>query len=166
MRVTVDIDSDNPLSLLVSLIKGTILCRRFPAKIRKTAKGYHIIWRGLGISKKKAFKWRLMVGDDWNRVRLDMDSPKRISQVLFSEKETHYYGYLFTKWLPSEALKRIDPEDEKSITECPFCGGGIEKSVKIWSRERKNIEIHHTDNDNICTIPLKGRFSFEIGGDI
>lgn len=34
-------------------------------------------------------RWR--IGDDRNRIRLDMASPKRIKQVLFSEKRVVYF---------------------------------------------------------------------------
>lgn len=84
MRITVDIDSDSKLNLLWKLSKGLLLCRKIP-EIKRTSRGYHLIWYGLKISFKRHFLYRKFIGDDENRIRLDMN-PKRLGQVLFTEK--------------------------------------------------------------------------------
>lgn len=135
-----------------TLMKGLILCRSLP-KIRKTAKGWHIVWYGLDIDEETMFKYRMLIGDDPNRIKLDMEAGKRISQVLFREKETHYYGYLFSKWIPESLFKKLSPDGEW-ITHCPMCGKEIFKSVKVWSKDKKLIRIHHVGDDDICKLPL------------
>jgi hypothetical protein len=85
IRVTIDSDSNSRLSLLWKIFKGFILCRKFPDEIRKTSKGYHLIWYGLKIDFKKHFVYRKFIGDDPHRILLDMN-PKRIGQVLFTSK--------------------------------------------------------------------------------
>jgi hypothetical protein len=144
IRVTADIDNDSPIALAIALIKGIIVCRKLPFKIRKTGKGYHIIWRGLNIDEQTMFKYRKLIGDDPNRIKLDMEAGKRLKQVLFCEKETHYYGYLFSKWVGSKEW----------ITHCPICNRKIYKSVKIWSEDEKCILIYHENTKDICKIPL------------
>jgi len=72
------------------IILGYILMRKFP-EIRVTSKGLHLVWRNNKISVKKMFKYRLLLGDDLNRLYLDMISWKRINQVLFTKKEITYY---------------------------------------------------------------------------
>lgn len=85
MRVTVDIDSKNPIVLAIAIIKGIILCRNFP-QIEKSRRGFHLIWYGLNIDENKMLLYRKLIGDDENRIRLDSLSDKRIKQVLFTEK--------------------------------------------------------------------------------
>jgi len=86
MRVTVDIDSKNPIVLTIAIIKGIILCRSFP-QIEKSRRGFHLIWHGLNIDEKKMLLYRRLIGDDENRIMLDSISDKRIKQVLFTEKK-------------------------------------------------------------------------------
>jgi len=85
MRLTCDIDTKNPLVLLFSIFRGIWLCRSLP-EIEKSKKGWHLFWYGLKINQKTMFKYRLLIGDDQNRVRLDMSSDKRIQQVMFNRK--------------------------------------------------------------------------------
>ena len=92
MRVTCDIDTKNKVKLVWSLIKGCILCGKFPDEIRETKKGYHFIWRGLNINEKRSLWYRRIIGDDPNRIFLDSCSNKRITQVLFSEKRVKYFN--------------------------------------------------------------------------
>lgn len=88
--MTIDLDFKNPLKMCVVIIKGILINRKIPS-IRETRKGYHLIWRGLKIPEREMFKRRMVIGDDRNRIRLDMASPKRINQVLFCEKRVVYY---------------------------------------------------------------------------
>lgn len=157
LRVTIDIDTDNPITLFITLLKGVLVCKRFPYKVRKTGKGYHIVFRGLKIDEETMYKYRMLIGDDENRIKLDMDAKKRIKQVLFSEKETIYYGYLFSKWLPDNLFKKISPNGEW-ITKCPVCNRRIEKSVKVWRENKKCIVIYHIGHKRECFIPLKEHF--------
>ena len=65
--------------------------KRFPYLIRKTKRGFHYGWRGLDLSEKESYYYRLLLGDDLNRVMLDMKSKKKIKQVLFVKKEVYLY---------------------------------------------------------------------------
>jgi hypothetical protein len=87
IRVTCDIDNKSRLNLFFILLKGFLLTRKFP-EIEKSSKGYHLIYRNLKISYKKHFLYRLFLGDDLNRIRLDLN-PLRIGQVLFNEKRVY-----------------------------------------------------------------------------
>ena len=69
---------------------GKLLFKKLP-DIRVTRKGLHWVWRGLKISRRKMLIYRLILLDDLNRIILDACSSKRVSQVLFSEKEVRYY---------------------------------------------------------------------------
>ena len=91
MRITIDQDSKSVLALSLKLVKGFLLFRKFPRKIRITRKGYHLIWSDLDLTRREMFKYRKVIGDDKNRIRLDMLSNKRLSQVLFSAKRVTYF---------------------------------------------------------------------------
>ena len=93
MRVTVDLDTHNILKVVWTIVKGIIICKRLPYKIRKTKKGWHICFRGLDIDEETMFRYRKMLGDDENRIRLDRLSEKRLKQVLFKEKVVYVYEY-------------------------------------------------------------------------
>lgn len=93
MRITCDYDFKNPLRLAFYIAKGTILLRRFPRKLRKTKRGYHCVWYGTSLSEKEMYKMRYRLGDDRNRIRLDMTCEKKPKQVLFEKKEVHIYEY-------------------------------------------------------------------------
>lgn len=145
MRVTIDIDKTNPITLFTCLMKGIIVCKRLPKKIRRTSKGFHIVWYGLNIDKRTMLKYRLLIGDDKKRVMLDMKARKRITQVLFCEKIVYYYHALHPRW--------INRKGEK-ITVCPVCGHPISVSVKVFTKEKKRVEIYHKDSNHVCTLPL------------
>jgi hypothetical protein len=91
MRVSIDRDTHNPIDIMWCMIKGIYLCRRLPFKIRKTRRGYHLIWKGLPIPEYKMYAYRKVIGDDKNRIFLDRLSTHRLKQVLFSEKKITYY---------------------------------------------------------------------------
>jgi len=86
MRVTVDIDSKWWNDLFRVLEKGFELGLGMPNEIRKTRRGYHIIWRGLSITKEECLELRKKLGDDEKRIMLDQTKPYKPFQVLFTKK--------------------------------------------------------------------------------
>lgn len=125
MRVTIDVDNHNILCIGWRILLGTIICRKKPFKIRKTRRGYHIIWKGLNIDQNTMFKYRKWLHDDEKRLRLDMLSEKRIKQVLFTEKLVTYHGFMWHKG--------------KSVNICPACERKIIKSVE----DKENVHVYH-----------------------
>ena len=93
IRVTVDIDEKSPLKMAFCIVKGTILCKRLPYLLRKTKRGWHIGWNHLSITEEESFLLRYRLGDDSNRIFLDMSCPKKPKQVLFSHKEIYVHEY-------------------------------------------------------------------------
>lgn len=149
MRVTVDIDNDSVSKMLFCLVKGIILCRRLPYKIRKTEKGWHLIWKGLNIDEEKSMEYRRILGDDPNRIKLDKNST-RIKQVLFTEKQVFYYGGIFPKWIKNKGWE--------AVKVCPKCGKEVKFSEKRWMKDEKALIIYHTDETK-CSLPLRRNFS-------
>lgn len=145
MRVTIDLDDDNLFKMLCIAVKGTVLCRKLPFKIRRTERGWHLIWKGLNISEKKSLEYRKRLGDDPNRIKLD-ECGKRIKQVLFTEKQVFYYDGIFPKWIGRELGEKIKV--------CPICNKEVEKSEKRWLLNEKKVIIYHTDGTT-CELPLK-----------
>jgi hypothetical protein len=92
MRVTIDLDSKNPFILFWVLLKGLCICKKLPDSIRKSPnkKGYHIIWSGLNITENQMLRYRRLIGDDENRIKLDSSSKKRVKQILFTKKRVRY----------------------------------------------------------------------------
>jgi hypothetical protein len=88
VRVTIDVDSHNPFRVFHTFIKGVLACRKLPYLFRWTSRGYHFAWRGMHISNNEMYRRRVIIGDDFKRVRLDMFSPLKPKQVLFTSK-TH-----------------------------------------------------------------------------
>lgn len=88
MRITIDLDTKNLLTLFLTLTKGIIITRKIP-KIRRSAtrRGFHIIWYGMEHSPKENLKYRYIIGDDKKRIELDRKCKKRISQILFTRKK-------------------------------------------------------------------------------
>lgn len=121
MIVTIDCDGGR-ISLLWKIFKGLLICRRFPDEIYRTLKGYHLIWYGLKIDFKKHFLYRKFIGDDLNRIKLDMN-PKRIGQVLFTDKKV---------W-----IKRKNWE---AVRTCSIC-----KKYLTWCWVVKNGEYYCLD---------------------
>ena len=91
MRVTIDLDDQSLLSFIITITKGYIMLKRLPDLTRRTKKGYHLIWRHLNISQNKSYILRKFIGDDKNRLSLDMSSKKRIKQILFTTKKVTYF---------------------------------------------------------------------------
>jgi len=143
MRVTIDYDSESYIGLLWRILKGIFLCKKLP-NIKKSSKGYHLVWSGLNISERDMFKYRKIIGDDKNRIRLDRCSKKRIKQVLFTEKITTCNGFIHPYWT----------KERKKLTRCPICGNKVLKSQKVWSKDVKGVLVYHTNNDKVCKLPL------------
>jgi hypothetical protein len=124
-------------------MKGSILLKKLPYKIRKTSKGWHVAWHLLPITEEESLNYRRRLGDDSNRILLDSICKKKIKQVLFTEKETIYYGGLPAWWIKKggEILK-----------ECPKCGKEIIKSEKRWKIDEKRVVVFH--NDGVCYFEL------------
>ena len=80
----------NKLKFWYRIVMGLILIRKLP-EIRVTNKGLHFVWRGLKYSERRMLLFRLILGDDINRIALDFCSKNRIKQVLFCEKKVYIY---------------------------------------------------------------------------
>lgn len=136
VRITIDIDHTNGLMLMNSLLRGIYFLHRFPDTIRQTSKGFHVIYYGLNVTEDKSYRLRFCLLDDFNRISLDLRSPRRLQQILFSEKIVKYYDV---------------PKDYK----CPVCGyKNIEQNTKYFTFDKKIFEVRHK-NGVICTTRLK-----------
>ena len=97
MRVTIDLDDNSLIKLFLVIGKGMVaLLKYFPRivpEIERTRKGFHVTWRHLPISEEESFKYRLLIGDDRNRINLDMQSWKRIKQVMFNYKKSDFFAH-------------------------------------------------------------------------
>lgn len=91
MRVTIDLDSQNPIKLFFVLSKGCVLCRRLPYFIRLTRKGFHCGWRHLNISDDDMYRYRYIIGDDRKRIELDKNNETLVKQVLFIHKKVYVH---------------------------------------------------------------------------
>jgi len=92
MRITVDLDDKRWWKVLWVVFKGCLLIRKFPDEIRvsATGKGYHIIWRNVDVDHTTMLRYRKIIGDDRNRIKLDAMTG-RVTQVLFKKKTVKYY---------------------------------------------------------------------------
>jgi hypothetical protein len=79
------------MKLAYFLVKGSIMCKKLPYMVTKTKRGFHYAWCGLSISEEQSYHYRLKLGDDINRIKLDMSSPKRLKQILFDHKAVYVY---------------------------------------------------------------------------
>jgi hypothetical protein len=136
------------------MIKGSYYCGRLPDKLRMTERGIHIIWYHVKTTYEHMFVIRKAAGDDANRCKLDMHH-NRISQVLFSEKTTTIHGSIHPAWF-THVMKIKSPSRHYDI--CPFCMRKVRMSKKIWTDEKRAIEVHH-DDGLICTFPIKRKVS-------
>ena len=148
MRVSLDNDNDSPLDLFWTITKGLYFLRKMPDKIRRTERGWHIIYHGLDIDENGMFKYRRILSDDLNRQKLDLSSEKRCRQILFSEKTTTCHGYIHPYWFKIMKKKSESP----NFDICP-CGRKVLASSKIWETNRKVIEINHIDGN--CEYPIR-----------
>lgn len=89
MRVTIDLDKKNPITLFITLLKGFILYRKIPNYFRITKRGYHIGWIRIPISEHKMYVHRQMLGDDKKRILLDKLCYGKPKQTFFTHKN-HY----------------------------------------------------------------------------
>lgn len=90
MRITIDLDTQSAIDFFRTLLKAYWHLRLLPDLVRKTRKGFHIIYRDLPVSRNTVFCFRKILGDDTNRIRLDKASKKRIEQVLFYKKKVKF----------------------------------------------------------------------------
>jgi hypothetical protein len=74
-------------------MKGCFVCRRFPYLLRLTRRGFHVGWRGMPIDRKEMYRRRFIIGDDLNRIELDMKRQHSIQQVLFIKKKVYRFKY-------------------------------------------------------------------------
>jgi len=119
-----------------SLLRGLYFLHRLPDVIRQTSKGFHVIYHGINVTEDMSYNLRWILGDDRNRLRLDLLSPLRITNVLFSEKTVKYLDV---------------PKDFR----CPVCKQkNIEMNIKHWTFDKKLFEVRHR-NGVICTTALK-----------
>jgi hypothetical protein len=72
------------------LIKGYYKLRKLP-KIEESNRGYHLIYFTEINDFRRICVLRRIIGDDKNRVRLDLLSTNKIKQVLFNKKYVKYY---------------------------------------------------------------------------
>jgi hypothetical protein len=150
MRITVDSDSKDVLSLSCILLKGLLLLQKLPKEARITSRGYHLIWRAK-VTEKRAFLLRKYIGDDMRRIALDRNCPRKPQQILFSEKIVTFNGSVMPELFWKLGIKpRVDFE------RCPLCDEkGVIKSVKYWTVQKKCIEVHH--EDHVCEFELHKR---------
>lgn len=92
MRVSIDIDTNSLEKLHEVFYEGFCLLGSIPEVRTGNTKGFHLIWRGVRCSQQESLMFRYLLGDDWNRLRLDLSSKKRLKQVLFTEKEINWNG--------------------------------------------------------------------------
>jgi hypothetical protein len=150
-RITADYDFENELKLSFYILKGILLLKKLPSKIRQTERGYHVIFSGIDTSDEKRFTRRLQLGDDKNRIRLDRSSEKRQKQVLFSEKTVTTFGYMHPVWF--KIVKIESPS--KHFNVCPFCHKKISQAKKIWTDELRAIQVFHKNSQHICEYKLR-----------
>jgi uncharacterized protein YbaR (Trm112 family) len=148
VRLTLDIDRRSSLRLSLILFKGLFLMRKLPKKVRKTSKGFHIIYFGIKKQEKEINKLRFRLSEDKNRLKCDLKSPFRITQVLFTEKITTYYGSVI-----GELFWRMGIKPPINFRICPMCGKRALKSVKTWEKDKREIEIYH--KNSVCRFPLR-----------
>jgi len=86
-RITLDIDSKNPLyRLWAMLILRLFNFRDFELKRSPSGKGYHLVaWHPIGFRLERLLKIRRLAGDDEMRIKLDSMAERQI-QVLFDTK--------------------------------------------------------------------------------
>jgi hypothetical protein len=152
-RITVDIDNNSIANLFYIMARGLYFLHRLPEFIRKTQKGYHLIYWGIDCNKRRSLILRKCMRDDENRIRLDMcGQGKRITQVLFREKTITIYGRIHPAWF-GRVMHIKSPSKRFNI--CPFCHKRVLMSKNIWTDEEKAIKIWHTRNKKVCIFQLR-----------
>jgi len=107
----------------------------------------------MDIDEWESLEIRRMIGDDKNRIALDMASPKRMKQVLFSEKVVTCNGFILTSSCKRAGIdtKNID------LTKCPLCGIGIKFCVDYRTEDKDQIEVIHENGSPTCIFKPKRR---------
>jgi hypothetical protein len=138
---------------MLSVAKGFYFFKKLPNTIRKTEKGIHLIWYNVNCSEKEAYVKRKVIGDDLNRIKLDMCG-NRLKQVLFSAKKTTTYGYIHPAWF----LTIIRKKSKSKHYDLCDCGKKVYKAEKIYSETTKELRVYHTDN-TLCVFKIKTKRS-------
>jgi len=88
MRVTVDLDTKDLYELQRAYWKLFLFTGREPEVWKSpTGRGYHLIVRGLRISREQAYKLRELCGDDGIRIKFDKESSiYKPKQILYKKK--------------------------------------------------------------------------------
>jgi hypothetical protein len=146
MRLTLDIDKKSSFDIGLILLKGLFYFRKLPEKARNTERGIHITYRDIATDEANSLKYRRLLGDDKNRVRLDRMATKKPKQILFTEKEVICQGFIHRNW-----IKKVGAYN-KGVCKCHR---RVVYSEKLWTDSEKCIKIHH--KNSVCTFPLKIR---------
>lgn len=146
MRISIDFDGKSSFDIGLILLKGLFYFRKLPEKTRNTERGVHIIYRDIATDEANSLKYRRLLGDDENRVRLDRMATKKPKQILFTEKEVICQGFIHRNW-----IKKIGAYNRRICK----CHRRVAYSEKLWTDSEKCIKIHHSDS--VCTFPLKIR---------
>lgn len=97
MRITIDIDTKNPIFLFRTFFYGLIMYRKLPNLFHITKKGYHLGWINVKISEDDMFRHRLLLGDDKRRILLDRICLCKPRQTLFNRKIIFQNGKIVRK---------------------------------------------------------------------
>lgn len=146
MLITADVDGSE-LNFAKALAKGLYFLGKLPDEVRLTAKGYHLIYRNIE-SKKNEFILRKIIGDDFNRILLDMRGT-RITNVLFNKKIVKTFGFAYSKWFGSKKNERV----KKCV-----CGRKIIMGEYTYGDDEKSFKVYH--KDGICEFKVKPKKSF------
>jgi hypothetical protein len=152
MRITIDSDNPSQIGMALMIAKGLYYFKKLPHKIRITERGYHSIFSDIPVDGTNIAKYRMLLGDDLNRIRLDSLESDKPRQILFSEKEVTCNGFIHKNW-----VKKIGAVNRGICR----CHKRVAYSKKTWRKDRKCIEVHHRDG-SCCTIRLKARNTFII----
>lgn len=74
-----------------SVLKGVILCRKFPEIYRTGSGKFHLIFRGVNANEEEMMRLRRLIGDDKKRIHLDKVCKLKPQQILFTKKVVKYY---------------------------------------------------------------------------
>jgi len=146
MRVTSDLDTKDSLKIGYIILKGLYHFRKLPDKIENSEKGVHLIYHNLDLDEKECFKFRKIMRDDENRIRMDLETRLKPPQILFIEKNVTCNKFIHRNW-----VKKIGAIN-KGIC---GCHKRVLYSEKLWNENERCIKVHH--KDSVCVFPLKIR---------
>jgi hypothetical protein len=107
----------------------------------------------MDIDEGESLEIRRMIGDDRNRIALDAASPKRVKQVLFSEKVITCNGFILTS-----SCKRVGIDTRNiDLSKCPLCGLYIKFCVDYRTEEKDLVEVIHENGSPPCIFKPKRR---------